>query len=153
MLREHIDLELEIEQLVAKRSEVNSEIRPKAKRSAELVHKLDDGTELRDIKCEIREIDDTNEIEIVRLDTREVLERRTMTALERQGQWDWAGATDAKVASARAANGHANGAAKPEPDAAVDDAKPSKASKASKSKQPKPKPKPRHTATTASARA
>jgi hypothetical protein len=101
-LREHIDLELEIEKLIAKRSEVNAEIRPKAKRSAELVHELDDGTVLRDIKCEIHELS-SNEISIVRLDTGDEIERRTMTAAERQGQWDWAGAAQAKADEAKAA--------------------------------------------------
>lgn len=103
LLREHLDLELEIERLVAKRTELNAEIRPKAKRSAEIVHKLDDDTELRDVRCYVHELDDSNEIVIIRDDTKEEVERRTMTLAERQGQWDWAGATQAKVDEAKAA--------------------------------------------------
>jgi hypothetical protein len=101
LLREHIDLELEIERLVAKRTELNAEIRPKAKRSAEIVHKLDDDTEPRDVRCTVHELD-SNEIVITRDDTGEEIERRTMTPAERQGQWDWAGATQQRVDEAKA---------------------------------------------------
>ena len=101
-LREHLDLELDIERLVAKRSELNAEIRPKAKRSGELVHELDTGTVLRDVQCEVRVLDAANEVAFIRLDTGEEIARRTMTANERQGQWDWAGATQAKVDAAKA---------------------------------------------------
>ena len=100
-LREHINLELDIEKLVAKRSEINAEIRPKAKRSAELVHELDENSVQRDVECEVQILDATNEVRIVRLDSGEEVERRTMTAAERQGEWDWAGATQAAVDKAR----------------------------------------------------
>lgn len=58
------------------------------KREKELASAIEAGVELASVPCEERMIFSTNTVEVVRLDTKEVVERRPMTADERQTSID-----------------------------------------------------------------
>jgi hypothetical protein len=72
-------------------------------RQGELASGVDAHTSLRDVKCEERLVVETNEIHVVRLDTGEVVEKRTAEGADRQE----ALALDLAEAKADKANGHA----------------------------------------------
>jgi hypothetical protein len=102
LLDELLDKRKQIDVHVEERKAVNSKIRPLQKDCGLIEGKLRTGAEHRDVKWEVYELS-SNEVEIIRTDTRAVVQRRTMTAAERQGEWDWASATQNKVDEAKAA--------------------------------------------------
>jgi hypothetical protein len=60
------------------------ELRDLRKRQSELSKAINDGKELAEIQCEERSIFAQNKIEVIRCDTKEVVETRAMTAADRQ---------------------------------------------------------------------
>lgn len=120
LLKELLDKRGQIDVHVEERKAVNRKIRPLQTDCGLLEKKLRDGAETRDIKCEVYELP-SNEVEIIRTDTREVVQRRTMTALERQGDWDWQRATQNKVDEAKAAAAAHSASADASDDAGDDD--------------------------------
>lgn len=139
LLSELLDKRKQIDVHVEERKAVNSKIRPLQKDCGLIEGKLRAGAEHRDIKCEVYELP-SNEVEIIRTDTRAVVQRRTMTAQERQGQWDWASAVQNKVDEAKAeAAAASDDAGDDEPD---DDDEP-EASDAAPVHEPTPSPRKR----------
>ena len=79
-------LQKEIDGYRDKQRELAAKIRPLAKMVSAHVTSIDNGTELRLVKCEVHEGPGVN-IRIVRTDTGETIENRAMTESERQGNW------------------------------------------------------------------
>lgn len=76
------------EELAAEKSAAMADFRQRSKalatRVVELRHAATDRIEKRDVQCEERFIDRTGEVQVVRLDTGKVIDRRPQTAEERQ---------------------------------------------------------------------
>lgn len=81
LINERTALETE---LAAFTTEKRKRLREIKKSEKEIAAAVDGGVELRMVWCEERMIFSTNTIEVIRLDTKEVVERRPMTIDERQ---------------------------------------------------------------------
>ncbi len=95
------DVGMEVEDHNAKIREINAVKRPLVKKALELTKQLSKGERIEDVRCTWVETGD-NRVIVTRDDTGSEIENRVMTAQERQGQWDWAGATQKKVEAEQA---------------------------------------------------
>lgn len=80
---EMADCEVKIEQLKAEQSELARQVKTHAKRRNELGHSLDTGTEQRELLCAWEPDYQKNVFRLTRPDTREEIDTRPMSAVDR----------------------------------------------------------------------
>jgi hypothetical protein len=80
-------LQTEIDAKQAEKTAISAAQKPLKKESRAIVRVLKNGTEVREVACEKRIFESSNEVAVVRLDTNEEVERRTLSFEERQGDF------------------------------------------------------------------
>lgn len=89
----------EVADLKKEAKEKQSEIDAKQRRINDLAKIADAGEEERDVPCHYRYLIESNAVELVRLDTSDIVEQRAMTAEERQQQLDFGAEAEEGVSS------------------------------------------------------